>query len=45
MYKYLCSKCDLQCQQHKAVSKPKQNTLGTWHCPKHGKVAVKREKA
>lgn len=56
MYKYLCSKCAAQCENHRASDKTitdksvrfnrvKQTTLGTWHCPAHGKVPVKRERA
>lgn len=43
MNKYKCTECGANCTSNKAATKPNES-LGTWHCPKHGKVPVKRVK-
>lgn len=39
--KLVCSKCGATATHSKDGEKPTQ-TLGTWRCPTHGKVPVKR---
>ncbi len=44
-YKYVCKECGKPATQKRDGVEPPLQTLGTWRCSEHGKVAVRREKA